>query len=561
MTHEQRETASTLDTMKKERDIRILLLEDNATDALLCERSLQNAGIPFVLRRVESREEFLFALLNFTPDIVIADLMLLSFDGMTALLLTRKHSPELPVIILGSDMGVETVVKTIKAGAADYVLKNNMLRLGPAVESALYRKQIALEKERPEQTASQTAYDELEMRVRESTAELPQAAIILKKTKAVQSRTIDEAEQRACDSEKDRDILHALMENIPEGITIADVSGRILYVSRYTRELTGNERQELEGHNIADRIDSYRLFHTNDKMPIQQSDLPLLRAMKHNEIITDEDWVIERFDGKRLNVSASAAPIHDVNDAVTGGILTLRDITARKNAETVLRESEQNYRDLVQGIDSIVVRVTPEGTITFANRFALDFFGYTETELIGKPVVGVIVPPVDKEGRELSMIAADIFHHPEQYRSNDTECMKKSGERVWVQWSNRVIQKPDGSLKEILSTGIDVTSRNKADELLRLREEQFRTLVEQSPEVITQFDRNLRHLYINPAGIRITSRATTQQVLGKTLDEIHLFSPAINAAHNERIRAVFEKGQELRWSSNNMHPAGHTTIY
>ncbi len=131
-------------------EIRILMVEDVVTDAELVERELRRAGLPFTSRLVMTEEAFLRDLVDFSPDLVLSDFTLPRFDGMTALRLTRERSPGVPVVIVTGSINEETAVECMKAGAADYVLKDHLARLGPAVEGALERKRLREERLRAE---------------------------------------------------------------------------------------------------------------------------------------------------------------------------------------------------------------------------------------------------------------------------------------------------------------------------------------------------------------------------------------------------------------------------
>jgi diguanylate cyclase (GGDEF)-like protein len=118
--------------------MRILILEDAPADAELSQRELRRAGLRFEALRVETRAAFERALREFEPDLVLSDFsMPTAFDGLTALGLTREHSPELPFIFVSGTLGEDRAVEAMKRGATDYVLKDRPQRLPFAVASAL----------------------------------------------------------------------------------------------------------------------------------------------------------------------------------------------------------------------------------------------------------------------------------------------------------------------------------------------------------------------------------------------------------------------------------------
>src|SRR5436190_17190072 len=121
--------------MKKK--VRILILEDNDRDALLIKDALQRGGIAFNSKRVQTRDAFVRALSGAAPDLILSDHGLPAFDGFTALELAKQRAPDVPFIFVTGSLGEETVVRTLKTGATDYVLKHHLTDLMPAVERAL----------------------------------------------------------------------------------------------------------------------------------------------------------------------------------------------------------------------------------------------------------------------------------------------------------------------------------------------------------------------------------------------------------------------------------------
>src|SRR5687767_14674436 len=110
--------------MAKEKNIRILLLEDVPTHAELVERESRNGGLEFRAQQVDSKEAFLHELQHDPPDLILSDHGLPTFDGFTALAITRERFPEMPFIFVTNSLGEERVIEAFESGAADCVLKD-----------------------------------------------------------------------------------------------------------------------------------------------------------------------------------------------------------------------------------------------------------------------------------------------------------------------------------------------------------------------------------------------------------------------------------------------------
>ncbi|HYA13496.1 MAG TPA: PAS domain S-box protein [Syntrophales bacterium] len=156
----------------------------------------------------------------------------------------------------------------------------------------------------------------------------------------------------------------------------------------------------------------------------------------------------------------------------------------RRQSEEALKRSEEKYRELVENANSIILRRNRAGCVTFFNEFAQQFFGYREDEILGKNVVGTIVPEVESTGRDLKVMIEDIGLNPEKYVNNVNENITRNGERVWIAWTNKPIRDEKGQVTEILCVGNDITERKRAEEQLRESEMRCRLITESLTDYI-----------------------------------------------------------------------------
>ncbi len=180
----------------------------------------------------------------------------------------------------------------------------------------------------------------------------------------------------------------------------------------------------------------------------------------------------------------SKLPLRDASGAVIGVLTAYEDITDRKAAADALQESERKYRDLVEHANSIILRMTRDGVITFINEYGQRLFGFGAEELVGRPVVGTIVPDAEDGGRDLRALLQNICADPDRYRLNVNENVCRDGRRIWVAWTNRAVLDEAGSLAGVFCVGSDITERRQAEEALRqAREELERRVVERTAEL------------------------------------------------------------------------------
>ena len=129
--------------------LHVLLVEDNVMDAELLIRELHRAGFTADWQRVDNEKDYL-ARLNDEVDLILSDYQLPQFDGLRALELLQERGQDVPFIIVSGAIGEDTAVMAIKHGAADYLLKDRLARLGPSVTHALEQARLRSERKRAE---------------------------------------------------------------------------------------------------------------------------------------------------------------------------------------------------------------------------------------------------------------------------------------------------------------------------------------------------------------------------------------------------------------------------
>jgi PAS domain S-box-containing protein len=203
-------------------------------------------------------------------------------------------------------------------------------------------------------------------------------------------------------------------------------------------------------------------------------------------------------------------------------IASIMDITDRAQAEKKLQESERKYRELVQNANSIILRWNRAGEVTFLNEFGQKFFGYSEAEILGRHVVGTIVPEAESTGRDLSPLMDKITAHPEDFEKNINENMRRNGDRVWISWTNKVVKDNEGQVLEILSIGSDITERKRTEAEL----EKYRLHLE---ELVNERTADLE--------AKTNELERSQKALQVLLEDINKAKKELEAA-NERLKEL-----------------------
>ncbi|MBD2087250.1 EAL domain-containing protein [Coleofasciculus sp. FACHB-542] len=267
--------------------LQILLLEDSLADAELTLHELRLAGFKPDWQRVETEADYL-AQLHPGIELILADYSLPQFDALRALQLLQERGLDIPFIVITGTVSEEVVVECMKQGAADYLLKDRLMRLGSAVAQALQAKQMRDQK-------------------RQSEAE---------KTRLIAA--LQESEQR----------FRALIENATDIIIIVNASGQVTYVSPSVNRILGYAPDGLIGKN------ALTFIHPEDVLLVKQR----LKNSIQNPNVTQRlgEYRVQHRNGSWGIFEAVTTNL--LNDpAVQGIVVNCHDITERKQAEEQLR--------------------------------------------------------------------------------------------------------------------------------------------------------------------------------------------------------------------------------
>jgi PAS domain S-box-containing protein len=159
----------------------------------------------------------------------------------------------------------------------------------------------------------------------------------------------------------------------------------------------------------------------------------------------------------------------------------------------------------VENANSVILKMDRLGNITFFNEFAQRFFGYAYDEILGRNVVGTIVPETESSGRDMRQIIGEVCTNPEEYRNNENENITKDGRRVWIQWTNRAIADEHGTAVGVLSIGNDITERKMAEDALNAERDFINAVLDTVGAMVIVLDREGRILRFNRAAEELTA--------------------------------------------------------
>ena len=202
-------------------------------------------------------------------------------------------------------------------------------------------------------------------------------------------------------------------------------------------------------------------------MPTPDLESRYINLERHKGKLYGESFIQRLNNGQGAYLWGVASPLYDQDGNRSGAIETIRDVSDQKRLEETLIASERKYREVVTLANSIILRWTLDGRITFLNEFGQKFFDYTEEGIIGRQLIGTIVPEIDSSRRDLGEMLEEIRKNPQKYEQNTNENIRRNGERVWIDWRNKVVFDEQEQVKEILSIGADITHLKKAEDKIR----------------------------------------------------------------------------------------------
>jgi len=274
-------------------ELRFVLLEDDPSDVELIQKEMSDSGMRIRWQLATGEADFRKALSEAPPDLVLADYTLPGFDGMAALRMVRKMSPDVPFVFVSGSLGEERAIDALKSGATDYVLKDRLQRLPAVVQRAL--------------------------------------------TEARERHELHKAEQAL---DEQRALLGTLIDNLPDVVYAIDRDEQFTVVNRALLDLVKQPRNAVLRRKL---VGFPQLTELNEEG--ESIDAQLMRTARSQ---TDRERAIVGKDGALRWWMTSKVPLRDPSTgSVVGLVCTIRDITARKELEQeILEISNREQRRL-----------------------------------------------------------------------------------------------------------------------------------------------------------------------------------------------------------------------
>ncbi|PKP52457.1 MAG: hypothetical protein CVT92_08825 [Bacteroidetes bacterium HGW-Bacteroidetes-1] len=409
-------------------DLRILFAEDAIVDYELAKRILE-PEFQFASCRVDTASAFIEKLINFAPDLVIADYTMPDFNGLEALKLTKEHDPLLPVIILTGSQNEEIAVECMRAGAVDYVIKDHMKRLPFAVKEASEKRKKAIEN---------IGFNQ---------------QIIEEKEKLRQSL----------------EMLTKLTDLVPGVVyqyrLYPDGSSAFPFASKGM----WNIYEVMPEQIIEDASLVFTRLHPDDYERISTK---IFESAANQTLFQQEFRVVLPEQGLCWRFCIAQPELLPDGSTLWYGIIS--DITERKMADDILMEKQRQLQSITNAANDAIVMINNEGMATFWNPAAEKIFGYSSDEIIGKKIHEIITP---ESYREKHFLAFSHFISTGEGsaigKTVEVEGISKTGKLFPIELSLSSIRQKDtwmavGIMRDISERKrTEAILKNKIDELER----------------------------------------------------------------------------------------------
>ena len=360
--------------------VRVLLVEDQRTDAELIERELRRAQIDFIAHCVETEPDFRAELESFRPDVILSDYHLPLFSGEAALSIAQLLAPDVPFIFISGAIGEERAVAALKEGATDYLIKNRLERLGPAVKRALHEAGVLSEKRETERAlAYRAAFEHLISGFSTEFINLSPDKI---------DWSIEEALKKIGEfTDVDRSYVFLLR---PDGVTMDNTH-------EWVREGIGATKQSMQNLPVDAFPWAFEKLRRSEEMHVPRVRDLGAEAAAEKEILETQEvqsilivpMVAEGLLIGLVGFDSVREPKTWSDDTIALirliGTIFANAIARKRHSERLTAMTRQNELILDSVVDGIY-GLDAEGCATFVNPALLQMLGFEESELLGHSI-------------------------------------------------------------------------------------------------------------------------------------------------------------------------------
>ena len=379
----------------------ILVIEDNPDDFVLLQYALWDVEAGDVrLTRAGTLRDALEHVSNAAFDLALLDLSLPDTDGLEGLQSLQRAAPHLPVLVITGRNDSELAARAVREGAQDYLIKGN-------TDGQLLLRAMRYAKERMQ---------------------------VLRELKRSEER------------------FRSLLENALDLILVLGRDGRVKYVSPSTERVLGYPPEELTNDLFE------RLFHPDDAAAFT-AELGSLKPGHSGSIL---ECRVRRRDGEWRVLEAFGRNLID-DPSIEGLVINARDITERKRAESLVRESNERLRAVIEACPLPIYSLDLEGRVLSWSPTAEEKFGWTESETLGE----FLPPAAEGEARSALLARLESARAGRTVQQFENRYRRKDGHALDVTIWNSLLRDEQDKVTGVVSIAVDISDQRRLEEQVR----------------------------------------------------------------------------------------------
>lgn len=410
--------------------IHILLVEDNSGDARLMQEYLSEPSeVAFNLEHVLALKDGLDRLSRPGIDLVLLDLSLPDCTGIETFFRVFEHAPEVPIIVLSGQDDESLAIRTVHEGAQDYLVK------GQGVDARLLARSIryAIERKRTEEALA-----------------------------------------------KERDLLHTLLNSLPDRIYFKDAQSRFMRISlavaeqfkiKHPREAIGKTDFDFFAPEHAQSA-------LKDEQQVMATGKPILGKVER-EVLPD---------GSITWAFTSKFPLKDKHGRIVGNFGISRDITQLKKYEDELAAERNLLRNLIDNLPDFIYVKDKRGRFLVDNNAHRQFLGVArEEDVLGRTVADFFEPEVAKRFNEDD---EKILTSGQALVNREEQLLNRAGKARWHSTTKVPLRNHDGAIIGLVGISRDITERRQNEEQLQQANQELALKQEQLQEALTELQQS-----------------------------------------------------------------------
>jgi PAS domain S-box-containing protein len=312
------------------------------------------------------------------------------------------------------------------------------------------------------------------------------------------------------------EILQSVVGSMGEAVVVVDEAGKLLLFNPSAQQMTGVSSAGLA---MDQWVEAFGICYPDSQTLLPLDEQPLVKAIRGQSSDIQELSICKSEARQSLDISITSRPLRDASGAIRGGVAVFRDITERRRAEQLIRESRQELRDYIDHMSTINAKVALDGRLLLVNKIGVEASGMSSDELLKMNFLEgpwwSFDPEVQSRVSEAfgRAAAGETVHYAEK--------VFVFGKETTIDLSLVPVYNDRGEVDHLLSEARDISEQKRVEQALRESENRFRRIFEDTPIGMVIIDKVLQFVQVNEAFARMLGYDRAELVGRTFLDITH----------------------------------------